>query len=80
MARDYCTMWADGFTRLPPHRESGAAFVLTSPDKPAAQKAIFAIARPELPRLFHCGDELHRDMDGWGLQLNCELAQPSCAR
>ena len=34
----YCTMWADGFTGLLPHLESRAAFVLTSPDKPAAQK------------------------------------------
>lgn len=34
----YCTMWADGFTGLLPHLESRAAFVLTSPDKPEAQK------------------------------------------
>jgi len=37
MGRDYCTMRANGFTRLLPHLESGAAFVLTSPDKPEAQ-------------------------------------------
>ncbi len=34
----YCTMWADGFTGLLPHLKSRAAFVLTSPDKPEAQK------------------------------------------
>src|SRR4051812_6860342 len=34
----FCTMWADGFTGLLPHLESRAAFVLTSPDKPEAQK------------------------------------------
>lgn len=34
----YCTMWADGFTGLLPHLESRAAFVLTSPDQPDAQK------------------------------------------
>lgn len=34
----YCTMWADGFTGLLPHLESRAAFVLTSPDPPGAQK------------------------------------------
>jgi predicted dithiol-disulfide oxidoreductase (DUF899 family) len=34
----YCTMWADGFTGLLPHLTSRAAFVLTSPDKPEAQK------------------------------------------
>ncbi len=34
----YCTMWADGFTGLLPHLESRAAFALTSPDLPDAQK------------------------------------------
>ena len=40
MGRDcsYCTMWADGFNGLLPHLENRAAFVLTSPDKPEAQK------------------------------------------
>lgn len=34
----YCSMWADGFTGLLPHLESRAAFALTWPDKPEAQK------------------------------------------
>jgi len=34
----YCTMWADGFTGLLPHLESRAAFAVTSPDLPEAQK------------------------------------------
>ncbi|HEU4509482.1 MAG TPA: DUF899 family protein [Pyrinomonadaceae bacterium] len=34
----YCTMWADGFVGLLPHLNSRAAFVVTSPDQPAAQK------------------------------------------
>jgi predicted dithiol-disulfide oxidoreductase (DUF899 family) len=34
----YCSMWADGFTGLLPHLNSRAAFALTSPDKPEAQK------------------------------------------
>ena len=34
----YCTMWADGFTGLLPHLKSRAAFALTSPDEPEAQK------------------------------------------
>src|SRR2546423_3885977 len=40
MGRDcsYCTMWADGFAGLLPHINSRAAFALTSPDKPEAQK------------------------------------------
>jgi predicted dithiol-disulfide oxidoreductase (DUF899 family) len=36
----YCTMWADGFNGLLPHLESRAAFALTSPDKPEAQREI----------------------------------------
>lgn len=40
----YCTMWADGFTGLLPHLASRAAFVVTSPDAPEAQKE-FASAR-----------------------------------
>jgi predicted dithiol-disulfide oxidoreductase (DUF899 family) len=40
MGRDcpHCTMWADGFVGLLPHLKSRAAFALTSPDKPEAQK------------------------------------------
>jgi predicted dithiol-disulfide oxidoreductase (DUF899 family) len=34
----YCTMWADGFNGVLPHLENRAAFVLTSPDDPAAQQ------------------------------------------
>lgn len=34
----HCTMWADGFNGLLPHLESRATFVVTSPDKPEAQK------------------------------------------
>lgn len=46
MGRDcsYCTMWADGFEGLLPHLASRAAFVVTSPDAPEAQKE-FARAR-----------------------------------
>ena len=40
----YCTMWADGFVGLVPHLNSRAAFVVTSPDDPAKQKA-FAQSR-----------------------------------
>ena len=46
MGRDcaHCTMWADGFVGLVPHLASRAAFVVTSPDAPEAQKE-FAQAR-----------------------------------
>jgi len=34
----YCTMWADGFNGVYPHLADRAAFVVVSPDAPAAQK------------------------------------------
>lgn len=34
----YCTLWADGFNGVLPHLEDRAAFVVVSPDEPAAQK------------------------------------------
>ena len=40
----YCTLWADGFQGVLPHLEDRAAFVVVSPDPPAAQ-AKFAAAR-----------------------------------
>ncbi len=40
----YCTMWADGFNGVFPHLADRAAFVVVSPDAPAAQKK-FAASR-----------------------------------
>ena len=40
----YCTMWADGFNGVFPHLADRAAFVVVSPDAPAAQKK-FAVSR-----------------------------------
>jgi predicted dithiol-disulfide oxidoreductase (DUF899 family) len=40
----YCTLWADGFNGILPHLEDRAAFVVTSPDEPAAQQR-FSTAR-----------------------------------
>src|SRR5262249_15880556 len=34
----YCTLWADGFDGILPHIENRAAFVVASPDEPAAQQ------------------------------------------
>jgi predicted dithiol-disulfide oxidoreductase (DUF899 family) len=33
-----CTLWADGFNGILPHIENRAAFVVASPDQPAAQQ------------------------------------------
>ena len=35
----YCTMWADNFNGVAHHLQDRAAFVLVSPDSPAAQQA-----------------------------------------
>ena len=34
----YCTLWADGLNGILPHIENRAAFVVASPDEPAAQQ------------------------------------------
>jgi predicted dithiol-disulfide oxidoreductase (DUF899 family) len=36
----YCTLWADGFNGLLAHLEDRAAFVVSTPDAPAAQRRI----------------------------------------
>jgi predicted dithiol-disulfide oxidoreductase (DUF899 family) len=41
-ACSYCTMWADGFNGVYPHLADRAAFVVVSPDSPAAQKKFAA--------------------------------------
>ena len=38
----YCTLWADGFNGIIDHLENRAAFVLTSPDAPDAQRKFAA--------------------------------------
>ncbi|MEY2880277.1 MAG: hypothetical protein RLZZ15_2657 [Verrucomicrobiota bacterium] len=38
----YCTLWADGFNGLYPHLADRAAFVVVSPDPPAAQEEFAA--------------------------------------
>lgn len=40
----YCTLWADGFVGLLPHIERRTAFVVSTPDEPAVQRA-FAASR-----------------------------------
>ena len=40
----FCTLWADGFNGLYPHLADRAAFVVVSPDSPAAQGK-FAVSR-----------------------------------
>jgi predicted dithiol-disulfide oxidoreductase (DUF899 family) len=66
----YCTLWADGFNGILPHIENRAAFVVASPDEPAAQQK-FSTARGWHFRMVSYGDTgFARDMgyrgdDGW---------------
>ena len=64
MGRDctYCTMWADGFTGLLPHLKSRAAFVLTSPDKPEAQKEVVQSRGWNFPVYSTAGTSFTTDM------------------
>jgi predicted dithiol-disulfide oxidoreductase (DUF899 family) len=58
----YCTMWADGFTGLLPHLRSRAAFVLTSPDKPEAQKEFVQARGWNFPVYSTAGTSFTTDM------------------
>ena len=66
----YCTLWADGFNGILRHIEDRAAFVVASPDEPAAQQK-FKTARGWRFRMVCCLDtSFARDMgyrgdDGW---------------
>jgi predicted dithiol-disulfide oxidoreductase (DUF899 family) len=64
MGRDcsFCTMWADGFTGLLPHFNSRAAFVLTSPDKPEAQRAFVQSRGWNFPVYSTAGTSFTADM------------------
>lgn len=58
----YCTLWADGFNGVVSHLEDRAAFVVTSPDTPAAQ-AKFAESRGwKFRMLSHEGTSFAEDM------------------
>jgi predicted dithiol-disulfide oxidoreductase (DUF899 family) len=64
MGRDcsFCTMWADGFTGLLPHLNSRAAFVLTSPDRPEAQKEFVQSREWNFPVYSTAGTSFTADM------------------
>lgn len=51
----YCTLWADGLVGLHPHLESRTAFVVSSPDDPATQRA-FADGRGWPFRMISVGE------------------------
>jgi predicted dithiol-disulfide oxidoreductase (DUF899 family) len=65
-----CTMWADGFNGVLTHLEDRAAFVVTSPDDPATQRAFAASRGWRFRMVSHQGtgfaaDMGYRDETGW---------------
>ncbi|MGH6662943.1 MAG: DUF899 family protein [Rhodospirillales bacterium] len=58
----YCTLWADGYNGIYGHLASRAAFVVSSPDAPAAQRK-FARGRGwKFPMVSHRGSTFAADM------------------
>src|SRR5271166_2568998 len=57
-----CTLWADGFNGIYDHLASRAAFVVSSPDAPAAQKSFAAGRGWRFPMVSHSGTTFAADM------------------
>jgi predicted dithiol-disulfide oxidoreductase (DUF899 family) len=57
-----CTLWADGFNGIYDHLASRAAFVVSSPDTPAAQKSFAAGRGWRFPMVSHSGTTFAADM------------------
>jgi predicted dithiol-disulfide oxidoreductase (DUF899 family) len=57
-----CTMWADGYNGVLQHLENRAAFIVTSPDDPAAQAAFAASRGWRFRMVSHQGTDFAADM------------------
>jgi predicted dithiol-disulfide oxidoreductase (DUF899 family) len=57
-----CTMWADGFNGVYDHLASRAAFVVSSPNPVAVQKAFAAERGWRFPMVSHAGTSFAADM------------------
>ena len=58
----YCTLWADGFNGILPHLEDRAAFVVASPDEPAAQQRFSTARGWDFRMVSHRDTNFARDM------------------
>jgi predicted dithiol-disulfide oxidoreductase (DUF899 family) len=58
----YCTMWADGFNGVYDHLANRAAFVVSSPDSPAAQKRFAQTRGWRFPMVSHQNTSFAQDM------------------
>lgn len=61
----YCTLWADGINGVYDHLADRAAFVVSSPDAPAAQEAFAESRGWRFPMVSHKGTTFAKDM-GYG--------------
>jgi predicted dithiol-disulfide oxidoreductase (DUF899 family) len=66
----YCTLWADGFNGIYHHLADRAAFVVSSPDAPEAQRTFAADRGWRFPMVSHKGTSFAKDMgyrskSGW---------------
>jgi predicted dithiol-disulfide oxidoreductase (DUF899 family) len=57
-----CTLWADGYNGIHQHIVSRAAFVVTSPDRPAVQQKIAASRGWKFPMVSHAGSNFAADL------------------
>ena len=81
----YCTLWADGFNGILPHIENRAAFVVASPDEPAAQQKFKAARDWHFRMVSHRDTNFARDMgyrsdNGWlpGVSVFRKRGQKIC--
>jgi predicted dithiol-disulfide oxidoreductase (DUF899 family) len=58
----YCTLWADGFNGIHDHLANRAAFVVSSPDPPDAQRRFAAGRGWRFPMVSHVGTSFAADM------------------
>lgn len=58
----HCTLWADGYNGIYPHLSDRAAFVVSSPDAPADQRAFAAARGWRFPMVSHRDTTFAADM------------------
>jgi predicted dithiol-disulfide oxidoreductase (DUF899 family) len=58
----YCTLWADGYNGIHQHMVTRAAFAVSSPDRPDAQKKLAQSRGWKFPMVSHVGSTFAADM------------------
>ncbi len=57
-----CTLWADGYNGIHQHVVTRAAFIVSSPDRPAAQRQLADRRGWKFPMVSHAGSTFAADM------------------